>query len=160
MFGAIQRASWARHRFGRLQETRTRQLNRLQNVSCYHSNIYSQQFKESNGLRTSSWVGTWVWIFQHFNWKNVKRNFFFRFINFLKNYKTNDLKIAFNAERSIQDAIKELSESETVTIAISYSIMFIYVALALGSFKSCRTFFVGDNLKFSWKQLKYLKMYF
>lgn len=52
------------------------------------------------------------------------------------------MEIAFNAERSIQDAIVELSESESSTVIISYTVMFIYVAVALGSFRSFYTFLV------------------
>ena len=52
------------------------------------------------------------------------------------------MEIAFNAERGIQDAIQELSESESTTVIISYSVMFIYVAIALGSFRGFYTFLV------------------
>lgn len=52
------------------------------------------------------------------------------------------MDIAFTAERSIQDAITELSEAETGTVLISYSVMFIYVSLALGKLNSFRKFLV------------------
>lgn len=52
------------------------------------------------------------------------------------------MEIAFNAERGIQDAIKELSEGESLTVFISYMVMFIYVAIALGSFRSFYTLLV------------------
>lgn len=65
-----------------------------------------------------------------------------RFIQFLKNFKSNDMEIAFSSERSIQDAIQELSEGESSTVIISYGVMFIYVAIALGNFKSFKTFLV------------------
>lgn len=56
------------------------------------------------------------------------------------------MEIAFNAERGIQDAIEELSESESTTVVISYSVMFIYVAIALGSFRSIYTLLVSIGL--------------
>lgn len=65
-----------------------------------------------------------------------------KFIQFLKTYQSDKMEIAFNAERSVQDAIEELSESEGSTVLISYSVMFIYVAVSLGSFKSFYTLLV------------------
>ncbi|XP_030379061.1 NPC intracellular cholesterol transporter 1 homolog 1b [Scaptodrosophila lebanonensis] len=64
-----------------------------------------------------------------------------KFINFLKSYTSDRLDIAFSAERSIQDAIVELSEGEVGTVVISYVVMFVYVAIALGRIRSCRGFF-------------------
>lgn len=60
------------------------------------------------------------------------------------------MKIAFSAERSIQDAIEELSETESTTVIISYSVMFIYVAIALGKFKNFKTILVryGNTKKY------------
>ncbi|XP_037939009.1 NPC intracellular cholesterol transporter 1 homolog 1b-like [Teleopsis dalmanni] len=63
------------------------------------------------------------------------------FIDLLKNYTNNSIEIAFSAERSIQDAIIELSEGEVSTVVISYVVMFIYVAIALGKIRSCVRFF-------------------
>lgn len=63
-----------------------------------------------------------------------------RFVDFMKNYTSDKLDIAYSAERSIQDAIIELSEGEVSTVAISYAVMFIYVAIALGKIRSCAGF--------------------
>ncbi|XP_073833779.1 Niemann-Pick type C-1b [Musca autumnalis] len=63
-----------------------------------------------------------------------------RFVDFLKNYTNDKLDIAFSAERSIQDAIVELSEGEVSTVLISYVVMFVYVAIALGKIRSCLHF--------------------
>lgn len=60
-----------------------------------------------------------------------------RFVELLKNYENEKLDIAYSAERSIQDAIIELSEGEVYTVLISYLVMFVYVALALGKLTSC-----------------------
>ncbi|XP_037826454.1 NPC intracellular cholesterol transporter 1 homolog 1b [Lucilia sericata] len=64
-----------------------------------------------------------------------------RFIDFMQNYTNNKLDVAFSAERSIQDAIVELSEGEFSTVLISYLVMFVYVAIALGKVRSCMSFF-------------------
>ncbi|XP_053950504.1 NPC intracellular cholesterol transporter 1 homolog 1b [Anastrepha ludens] len=63
------------------------------------------------------------------------------FVDFLKNYISDKMEIAFSAERSIQDAIVELSEGEVSTVVISYVVMFVYVAIALGKIRSCTGFF-------------------
>lgn len=52
------------------------------------------------------------------------------------------MEIAFSAERSIQDAIQELSQAESSTVLISYSVMFIYVSIALGKFRNFKTLLV------------------
>lgn len=64
-----------------------------------------------------------------------------RFVDFMKNYTNDHLDIAYSAERSIQDAIVELSEGEFLTVVISYLVMFVYVAIALGKVRSCLGFF-------------------
>ncbi|XP_055844518.1 NPC intracellular cholesterol transporter 1 homolog 1b [Episyrphus balteatus] len=69
-----------------------------------------------------------------------------KFIDFMKNYTNDKMDIAFSAERSIQDAIVELSEGEVLTVVISYAVMFIYVAIALGKIRSCSNFFKESKI--------------
>lgn len=57
------------------------------------------------------------------------------------------MEIAFSSERSIQDAIAELSQAESLTVIISYSVMFIYVSIALGKFRSFKTILVQKTFK-------------
>jgi len=52
--------------------------------------------------------------------------------------------IAFNSERSIEDELKRESEGEVATIIASYSIMFLYIAVALGEVNDFRRLFVRD----------------
>lgn len=52
----------------------------------------------------------------------------------MKNYKNPNMSIAFSAERSIQDEINRESQSDVATILISYTVMFIYIAFALGQY--------------------------
>jgi len=63
------------------------------------------------------------------------------FISYLKNYSANvagskNLSIAFSSERSIQDEINRASEGDVLTILLSYLLMFVYIAVGLGQFKS------------------------
>ncbi|XP_057308798.1 NPC intracellular cholesterol transporter 1-like [Hydractinia symbiolongicarpus] len=63
------------------------------------------------------------------------------FIDYLKNWKKNEawkynLTVAFSSERSIQDEINRASEADILTIILSYLLMFLYIAIGLGQFKS------------------------
>lgn len=69
--------------------------------------------------------------------------YYSRFIDFMKNFSSPTMDIGFTAERSVQDAIEELSEGESLTVIISYIVMFLYVALALGKLKGFKKFLVG-----------------
>lgn len=60
----------------------------------------------------------------------------------MKNYTNDRMDIAFSSERSIQDGIEEISSAESSTVIISYVIMFLYVALALGKIKNLGKFLV------------------
>ena len=57
----------------------------------------------------------------------------------MKEYVANKpdfLSVAYSAERSIEDELDRTSESDVSTIAISYCIMFAYIAIALGQARS------------------------
>ncbi|XP_013112245.2 NPC intracellular cholesterol transporter 1 homolog 1b [Stomoxys calcitrans] len=68
------------------------------------------------------------------------------FMDFMKSYNNEKLDIAYSAERAIQDAVVELSEGEVSTVAISYAVMFLYVAIALGKIRSCVHFFSESKI--------------
>ena len=40
--------------------------------------------------------------------------------------------LAFNSERSIEDELERETSGDILTVAVSYSIMFIYIIIALG----------------------------
>lgn len=63
-----------------------------------------------------------------------------KFLELVKNYSSPNMTIAFKAERSIEDELDRQSQSDIVTIAVSYLIMFVYILLALGDTNNC------DNL--------------
>ncbi len=52
------------------------------------------------------------------------------------------------SQRSIQDEINRESRSDVRTIIISYTVMFVYVAVMLGRYRSCARFFVSINHPF------------
>lgn len=60
------------------------------------------------------------------------------------------MEIAYSAERSIQDEIEELSKSTTSTIAISYTVMFIYITLSLGKWTKIQDIMVRILLKYKY----------
>ncbi|XP_059609454.1 NPC intracellular cholesterol transporter 1 homolog 1b [Phlebotomus argentipes] len=68
------------------------------------------------------------------------------FIDFMKNYESDLMDVAFSAERSIEDGIQELSEAEMSTVIISYAVMFIYIMIALGKISGVRTFFLESKI--------------
>lgn len=49
------------------------------------------------------------------------------------------MDVAYSAERSIQDELDRTSKAEAVTMAISYLLMFVYIALALGKIRASLT---------------------
>lgn len=61
----------------------------------------------------------------------------------MKNYKSELFDFAYNAERSIEDGIEDMSKAESYTVIISYAVMFIYIMFALGRIRSFKTFFVS-----------------
>lgn len=73
-----------------------------------------------------------------------------KFIELMQNYeasgKSDYVEVAFGAERSIEDEIRRVSVAEAVPIAISYLIMFIYVTLALGNIRYCKTWLIDSKI--------------
>ncbi|XP_014480790.1 PREDICTED: Niemann-Pick C1 protein isoform X2 [Dinoponera quadriceps] len=63
------------------------------------------------------------------------------FINFMKNWtatrKPAYMDIAFTSERSIEDELNRESQSDILTILVSYVIMFAYIAISLGQIRTC-----------------------
>ncbi|XP_065167705.1 NPC intracellular cholesterol transporter 1 homolog 1b-like [Atheta coriaria] len=74
-----------------------------------------------------------------------------KFIEVLKDWEANQpsdslLDIAFSAERSVEDEVARVSESEMSTIIISYLVMFAYIAITLGHINSFRTILLDSKL--------------
>ncbi|KYB26017.1 NPC intracellular cholesterol transporter 1 homolog 1b isoform X1 [Tribolium castaneum] len=73
-----------------------------------------------------------------------------KFIDLMKRWdefvKPEFMEIAYSAERSIQDEIARTSSSEIGTVTISYVVMFIYIAFALGRYTSSDRFLVETKI--------------
>lgn len=70
------------------------------------------------------------------------------FITFMKDYVKHqpNMSIAFSSERSIEDEIDRESDSDILTILISYLIMFGYITLFLGQFHSIDRIFIDSKV--------------
>lgn len=68
------------------------------------------------------------------------------FIDLLTNYKDDKLRLAFYSERSIEDEIDRQSQSDVFTIAISYLVMFAYVAISLGRSTNWKNFLIESRI--------------
>lgn len=68
------------------------------------------------------------------------------FIDHLKNFTSDTMKIAFMSERSIEDGIDEMSKAELWTVIVSYIVMFVYITIALGKVRNVQTFFVESKI--------------
>ncbi|RZC35061.1 Niemann-Pick C1 protein-like, partial [Asbolus verrucosus] len=73
-----------------------------------------------------------------------------KFIDLMKRWerfkKPDYMEIAYSAERSIEDEIARTSSSEMGTVAISYIVMFIYIAVALGRYTNSDRFLVETKI--------------
>ena len=54
------------------------------------------------------------------------------------------MSVAFSSERSIEDELQRESQAEVITVVISYAVMFVYIAVALGHFRSIKTLLVSS----------------
>lgn len=68
------------------------------------------------------------------------------FVDYLKDFESENMEIAYSAERSIEDGIDAMSEAELWTVIISYIVMFVYITIALGKIQNIQTFFVGSKI--------------
>jgi len=57
-----------------------------------------------------------------------------------------NISLAYMAERSIDDEIARESSGDVLTIIISYTVMFIYVTIALGEFTSCERILIDSKI--------------
>lgn len=68
------------------------------------------------------------------------------YLNFMKNYSNENLTIAYQAERSVEDEIGAESDADIVTIAVSYLVMFGYVSIALGQFRRIERLLIDSKI--------------
>ncbi|XP_006621496.1 NPC intracellular cholesterol transporter 1 isoform X3 [Apis dorsata] len=72
------------------------------------------------------------------------------YIEFMKNWTTMKkpefMDIAFTSERSIEDELNRESQSDVLTILVSYIIMFAYIAISLGQIKNCSRLLIDSKI--------------
>ncbi|KAH8329144.1 hypothetical protein KR074_004746 [Drosophila pseudoananassae] len=72
------------------------------------------------------------------------------FVEFMTNYtshnKSKHMDIAFTSERSIEDELNRESQSDVLTILVSYLIMFMYIAISLGHVKEFKRVFIDSKI--------------
>ncbi|KAK2584243.1 hypothetical protein KPH14_006655 [Odynerus spinipes] len=56
------------------------------------------------------------------------------------------LDIAFTSERSIEDELNRESQSDILTILVSYIIMFAYIAISLGQIRTCSRLLIDSKI--------------
>ncbi|XP_023224398.1 Niemann-Pick C1 protein-like [Centruroides sculpturatus] len=69
-----------------------------------------------------------------------------KFLEYMKKYNNSNMTVAYKAERSIEDELERGSHSDILTVAISYIIMFVYIAVALGEVNSCSRILVDSKI--------------
>jgi len=71
------------------------------------------------------------------------------FIEYMKAYvkdpENSNLTISFSSERSIQDELDRESATDVGTILVSYTIMFVYITIALGQVNSCSRIMIDSK---------------
>lgn len=60
------------------------------------------------------------------------------------------LRLAFSTERSVEDELARETASDSVTVAVSYLVMLVYIALALGTLPAGKWLFLLSVLRHSW----------
>lgn len=68
--------------------------------------------------------------------------------NWTQTEKPAYMDIAFTSERSIEDELNRESQSDILTILVSYLIMFAYIAVSLGQIRNCSHLLVSLFFKF------------
>ncbi|XP_059586482.1 NPC1-like intracellular cholesterol transporter 1 [Alligator mississippiensis] len=72
-----------------------------------------------------------------------------RFLEILQDFQrehAGNLSVAYMAERSLEDEINRTTAEDLPIFAISYLVVFLYIALALGSYNSCRHILVDSKM--------------
>ncbi|XP_069773730.1 NPC1-like intracellular cholesterol transporter 1 [Narcine bancroftii] len=71
------------------------------------------------------------------------------YLKILQQYKQNksiNFSFVYMSERSLEDEINRTTAEDLPIFAISYLVIFIYIALALGEYASCRTIMIDSKI--------------
>lgn len=66
--------------------------------------------------------------------------------DYIKNNMSKSMDIAFTSERSIEDELNRESQSDVLTILVSYIIMFIYIAISLGHVQELKRSLIDSKI--------------
>lgn len=73
-----------------------------------------------------------------------------KFVEFMKHWTEHEkpafMDVAFTSERSIEDELDRESQSDVITILISYIIMFAYIAISLGQVHTCSRLLIDSKI--------------
>lgn len=73
-----------------------------------------------------------------------------KYVEFMKNWTKTEMPpymdISFTSERSIEDELYRESQSDVMTILVSYIIMFAYIAISLGQLNSCSRLLIDSKI--------------
>uniref|UniRef100_A0A8C5X4I0 NPC1 like intracellular cholesterol transporter 1 n=1 Tax=Malurus cyaneus samueli TaxID=2593467 RepID=A0A8C5X4I0_9PASS len=75
-----------------------------------------------------------------------------RFLDVVRDFQRrhrHNLSVAFSAERSLEDEINRTSGEDIPVFAVSYLLVFAYIALALGEYTACRRLLVSPGVSLS-----------
>ncbi|XP_037927352.1 NPC intracellular cholesterol transporter 1 isoform X3 [Teleopsis dalmanni] len=67
-------------------------------------------------------------------------------VNYTKTRMSKHMDIAFTSERSIEDELNRESQSDVLTILVSYLIMFAYIAISLGHVQDVRRALIDSKI--------------
>lgn len=93
---------------------------------------------------------------------------FFSFLDFMSEWnrerRPEFMDVAWTTEKSIEDELDRTSKAEVITVIISYLVMFVYIAFALGkirtSFVDCVVSFIDLTITQNYGSYKsYVNLY-
>ncbi|XP_076671119.1 Niemann-Pick type C-1a isoform X2 [Andrena cerasifolii] len=72
------------------------------------------------------------------------------YVEFMQNWTSTQkpafMDVAFTSERSIEDELNRESQSDVLTILVSYIIMFAYIAISLGQMRTCSRLLIDSKI--------------
>lgn len=104
--------------------------------------VYDGHYANSSALVISLMVNNYVnqsLVAPAIAWERL-------FIETLKNFSHPNMSVSFLSEISIEDELERESYSDVFTVLLSYFIMFLYVSLALGQYRSWGTLMIDSQV--------------
>ncbi|KAM8974642.1 NPC1-like intracellular cholesterol transporter 1 [Pelodytes ibericus] len=111
-------------------------------VGGYEDNQYS----ESEALILTISLNNFARTDPHFDYVLLWESRFLEILQEYQNDPRSNLTFAYMAERSLEDEINRTTTEDIPIFTISYLVIFIYIALALGEYSSCRRVLVDSKM--------------